>query len=329
MLSELTRTVWRYELRYLSEHETAAAVEAEVNRLIEEVVSHARRTMGMIHRPSGLMRTCDDGINAALGHKNRNQFTKAVAEIKKVRDAIEEIRRFTAAHEEYEATRGAYRRIEVLLESEYIMQCTSIKVLSGLLSEVEGLLKTAEYRQARTILRMCKQRSTTLETVELQRDARSGSLLQRVERISEICCQSERFSITSDSTIKQACEVLRSIIERGYLVLARRLIEDIEIALAPRLSLVAEHDRHLRMFKGRAAEKVVSAEQLKSMVAQTSWIAATDSLLRTALTELSWDLERLDQDIASIYTRVCPAEATGDRTVRNAVVSDHQAGGVK
>lgn len=310
MLLDLTRTAWRYELGYLSEQEAGAVVEAEVNRLVEEVVSNAKSTMGLIHRPSELIRVCDEGINAAIGHKRRNQFKEAVVEIKKVQNALEVIRRFSAAHEEYESARSAYRRIESLLESEYLLQGTSIKVLSGLLSEMDGLLKKAEYRQAHIIGRMCKQRSFALETVESQCEAKSGGLLQRVERICEICDQSNPFTAGSDSTIKRAGEAIRSIIEQGYLVLARRLIEDIEIDIAPRRTLVAEYGRHARIFAAQTGEQVISVEHLKSMCVQTSWIAATDFLLETALNALSSDLERLDKYIARITTAPVPPSSS-------------------
>lgn len=329
MKLDLARTAWRYELGHLSEQQAGATVEAEVNRLIEEVGAHSRLTMGSSHRPSELIRRCDEGINAAVGHKTRKQFTKAVVEIKKVRDAIEGLRRFNTAREEYESSRGAYRRIEFLLASEYLLRSTCIRVLSGLLSDMEDLLKTAEYRQVQTIGRICKQRLLALETVEPQRNAKSRELLQRVGGICDICDQSKSFSLASDSAIERACEALRSIIERGYLTLAQRLIEDIEIDLGPRRTLVAEYERHVRVFSLQGAEQVIMAERLKSMVAQTSWIDATDFLLKKGLTALSSDLERFEKHIARVHSPPDPPISFEVDGLERAATPNHHAGGVE
>lgn len=329
MKLDLARTAWRYELGHVSEQEAGAMVEAEVNRLIEEVGAHSRLTMGLIHRPSELIRTCDEGINAARGHKTRKQFTKAVVEIKKVRDAIAGLQRFNTAREEYESSRAAYRRIELLLESEYLLQSRSIRLLSGLLSDVEEVLKTAEHRQAHVIARICRQRSLALESVEPQRNPRSRDLLKRVEWISEICDRSKLFIVASSSAIEQACEALRSIIEQGYLTLSQRLIEDIEIDLWPRQMLVAEYERHVQMFSLQGADQVILTERLKSMVDQTSWIVATDFLLEKGLTALSANVERLEKHIARVHSPRDPPISFEVDSLERAATPNHHAGGVE
>lgn len=292
MNRELSRLVWLYEARGCSQADISRRFQDEINRLLHQNVLLGRQISGLEHRPSKFIIAFDKAIDAALNLKYGDKFKEPLVEIEKAQDALENIQLFLDAYQEYQTAKDACRIVDELAGADYLRQLISVRNLIDLLVECDKLFREGKYRQAQLLSLKCRRRAEILQRVEKVAGQKPIRLLTRVAQSLDICNRSEMFilNLISDSAIREGLKRLKDLIREGYFALAEKLLDEIEIEIAPRQTLNDEYRRYQDIFEEKKRADRISPDVLRSIVAMESWHAAVDYLLENSLTAVSSEI---------------------------------------
>jgi hypothetical protein len=299
MLEELPKLVWRYESEECSESYIAERFEEERNCLVEQLVLYDDRARGLLYRPSKLKLSFENAVSAALELTKLAKFKEALVQFERGRDALQGIAKFLEAQQEYRKNREIYETIVEMIKSDYLKKLTSMRILAQLLSEVEDLLKAEKHHQAQIVARLCLNRAGPLLDVEKNPGNKSKELLAQLNEFAQVCDRSTMFIVhpNSNSSIKSAVLSLQPLVGEGYLVLTEMLMGDLEVEISPRRTLVFEYRSYIEACDAQRKTERVSLDELREIVLNQSWFAATDHLLEIALSDAKSEINILEGTI--------------------------------
>lgn len=290
MSEKLEGLFLHYSTAEESEAELSAELKAEIERLTNVIGDWSRKLGGLPpqRHPSHLINICDEAISQALRSSESSDYATAFAHLQQASRAIFDIQIAWQANLDYEAAKEAYAALESLFPSSRVQLLLTVRNLALLMEESLSLFQRGKYTQGRLLVRACRIRSETLSRHQ-STTAAAATLRARLNQLLALCDEVSRFLPLgqADWADKRALRDIDMLLQEQRLILAERLLDDLEVELTPHRTFLTLY-RELGPANAQpASSSFVQDDDLRELIAAQSWSAATSYLLSGRLQELS------------------------------------------
>ncbi len=309
-LQELARQVSRYEHGVCPETRLTEQFEEALSRLQALLVEWRPLLRGLRHRPTSLMRDCDDALSLAHRSCRSKQYKQGLSHIKLVRHGLALLQELLEAYGEYGFATDAYQKLKIMLNSEHLTQLLTIETIARLLTESDKLLAAGRSRQAVFIARLCRNKALALQEVSSELTAEESAKIQglaiKIKEQSDFFAQTEAFASSNgnDLKLRYAFERLPDLLAQRRLTSVARLLDDIDYELAVRRAVWVSFQHHHHLHDKSDVNTQRTRDELKRLIRQESWEKAATYVLQQRLTKLSSESHSLQQSIEQVTQKM-------------------------
>lgn len=287
--AELRRAVWRREYGYLSPTRVKRLLRVQLGRTLEEMDAlRLHSPMVRAHHP-GLLVDLDEVRASGNTALQLERYREVVEAVVRGRALVATVRELVTAAEGIAMARGVVAWLQERARAR-LRSLPSVDAPARLLALAEERFETRRYRAATDLTRACARLAEPLRTLRTGEPGERARLEEQLASFAEICAATAPLvrdpsgEMTADGTLA----ALRALHAGGYVTLAARLADEVELALGARRQFL----RELRRPGGGAPGDTIRA--------LLPLLAGTDAdVLWTSATRYLWTL-RLEEALQAI-----------------------------
>jgi hypothetical protein len=296
-MKDLRRPLWRYDAGLLSTEQ----ITGQFHEVIADLVSDYRETLS---EPGRELHTgghefkfslaFDKTVNLARGYVVAQSFKQAFEQLRFATAALQELHLAARARREIQEAAEAYRTLFEAVGYSLPASFVTHHAARRLLAKAQQLFDGGESRQSRFVASMCLHECRRLLRIN---EAGSDEAQALRTRITALCkAQEALLNIPfreDDTSIFTSLAFIEGSLSEGRLVLANCMLDDFEVAVAPRIGFLSEMGRQLGDSGLANRNAVLSLLNRCGIGAQDSWESGTSRLLEHALSELAVKVHEL------------------------------------
>lgn len=291
---ETHRLLRRYQSGRCSEIRLSLSLERAINQVGTSIVRMRPALKGLTWNVSPTIARCDELIDLAQRAHLRKEFNRGLDEIRKAQFLILELEELLATWEEYRLATKACTELLALINSGFLEQLTSIRTITGLMSEAQKFLTEGRCGQARFMTRICRSKLDALKEVRRDLTSQQARLQTQIAEHTAFCTQTEGFARSPiDDDLRCALERLQQLLELGHVLLVVHLRRDIEVQLASRAAVLKSLNHYGDLVGRNSLEAKEMNTRIKRMITSESWESACSYLLEQLLNLIGRDANQL------------------------------------
>jgi hypothetical protein len=295
MSVDLRRLCWRFRAGRYPEGQLVEKVQGEIDRLIGEFAASRSANPAILLSCRDSVRGFNDAIKLARELLRGRQYEKCLSQVRVAGTASRKIRAALKGRREYESVASALRALRELLEPPSLRELASVQTIVQLSSEGDRLIDAERPRQAVFIINMCRQMIDVLRSTSEGLGAEAPRLKSRIDRIGELCASTNPFTAQAgrDPLTDGGVDALRHLLGERYEALVGRLLDELEVKLAPRRVFLTEYGRYRGTLHVGTYVASHLVEELRRIVAEDSWRAAAAYMQRLVIAAVASDIQAL------------------------------------
>lgn len=291
---ETHRLLRRYQAGRCSEIRLSSSLERAINQVETSIVKIRPALKGLTWNVSPAIARCDQLIDLAQRAHLRKKFNRGFDELRKAQFLILELEELLDTSEEYRLATKACTELLALISSAFLEQLTSIKTITGLMSDARKFLEEGRCGQARFMTRICRTKLDALKEIRLDLKTQQAMLQSQIAEHTAFMNQTEGFARSPiDDELRRALERLQQLLELGHVGLAGHLRRDIEVQLASRSAVLKSLNHYGDLVGRNSFEAKEMNKKIKGMITSESWESACSYLLGQLLNLISRDASQL------------------------------------
>ncbi|MBZ5494582.1 MAG: hypothetical protein LAO76_26960 [Acidobacteriia bacterium] len=295
-MTDLRRTLWRYQARQIRYDAVALAFEEEISLILEGY----RATIFQIGEVRGGSRefqlcvTLDNAINSARAHVRGRNFKAALRELKRAEASRKVLGLSHAARALIQRAEGLCGKLSEALGPGAAQSFMAYETARRLLAAARQLYDKGELRPSRFVAGMCQ-----LEVERLLRiqEADEGEMRARRMQIANLRALQDALAQlpfrNEDDLITTTVSRAELLMAEGHMLLAKCTLDELEPAVAPRAAFLEELTRQLGPSSLKNKGPMLCLLEECGISAQDTWESATGRLLEHALARLEAKLNAL------------------------------------
>lgn len=216
----LERMLWRSRVGLLSPEQLERGLVVTCERLVDERFERALPFQETSPYTSGSLRRFEDHIERARLQLARVPHRAAVESLKRSHAALLEARRCATAHRKLESARSRFEALETRFGLAALRPSSTLRSLARMLEIGWSYLEVSDSRKAGFMALLCHEEIARLEVRSPADEAGRRELEQRLGEL--------------EPTVPARTGALfEALLDAGHLVLADRLLEELEVAAPP------------------------------------------------------------------------------------------------
>lgn len=263
----------------------------------------------------------DEARQASL-HNTTEKTNISYQKIQKAILLLMEAAHFLEGYREYHEAKARFKELKKMIGSEKLLKLLTIQMTEFLFRQVDEFWSKSVYQEGRIVLQICGQRVSDL----LRKASETGKqeeLDERLEKIRRLGARAEAFIPGKEIIDFREAARIQNLVKTGFLALADRLISDLEDLSAPCRIFFRQYDSY-QDFPEEENSTILSADEIRRLVSETGWEAATCKLSESALktyteklTRLNFRISANNQKLAEMFKAQTDFSVSGETASNN------------
>jgi hypothetical protein len=189
--------------------------------------------------------------------------------------------RFLEGYREYHEAKTRFIELKKMIDSERLLKLMTIQMTEFLFRQVDEFWSKSVYQEGRIVLQMCGQRVSDLSR-KTSETGKQAELEKRMEKLHRLGAQAEAFISAKEMADFKELTLIQNLVRNGFLVLAERLISDLESLSTPCRMFFQEYDSYQNFLKEKNPP-VISTDEIRRLISEAGWESAACKLSESTL----------------------------------------------
>jgi hypothetical protein len=263
----LEKILWRWENNWYDD----GTVSNLLGQSIDELATRSSNLSGkkqLLRRFHHNELTRFDNLRGeSAGNVKRLEFREAVNHIKESNNILIDLEAAIPLIEHYDSINKLMKELSNLSGETLFASTPTMKILSNLQAKTKLYLEAKETQKAKLNLFVCLEEIKCLLMVQMNK-VKSVKLKGKISHISEVLEQTHKVKSLERNKKKffLMIDKLTKLVNANYLVLAERLLEDLETEISDRISYMAYQNISLHTNQSKSKKSAKSKKMIYKFI---------------------------------------------------------------